>query len=174
MHLQLSRSTIRDWRSSLGTGDRDALVRHANNPAVARNMRDRFPSPYGERDAEQFLALCEHQSPRTYFAIEVNGEAAGGIGLTLHDDIERVSAELGYWLGETYWSRGIVSEAVIAMTDWAFVSFPLTRIYAVPFARNLASTRILEKAGYSLEGRLRRSAIKQGEVLDQLIYARVR
>lgn len=170
MHMPLGRCTLRDWRSS----DSEALVRHANNPIIARNMRDRFPSPYGPADAEQFLALCAKMSPCTFFAIEAGGEAVGGIGLQLHEDVERVSAELGYWLSESYWGRGIVTEAVAALTDWGFVAFPLSRIYALPFARNIASARVLEKAGYSLEGRLRRSAIKQGEIVDQLMYARIR
>jgi ribosomal-protein-alanine N-acetyltransferase len=88
--------------------------------------------------------------------------------------VERISAELGYWLGETYWGRGVMTEAVRAFTDWGIATFSLTRIYALPYATNLASVRVLEKAGFVYEGRLRRSAIKRGQVLDQLVYADVR
>jgi RimJ/RimL family protein N-acetyltransferase len=170
MHLPLRRCTLRDWTPD----DRASLVRFANNIAIARNMRDRFPFPYTESDADYFFAYCERMSPRSYFAIAVGDEAIGGIGITLHEDIERVSGELGYWLGEPFWGRGIASEAVAALTDWAFASWPLTRVYAVPFATNGASARVLEKAGYTLEGRMRKSAIKNNQVLDQLMYAYVR
>jgi len=170
MHLSLRRCVVRDWRAE----DRDSLARYANNPAIARNLRDRFPHPYTRGDAECFLAFCEEMSPRTYFAIATPDEAVGGIGITLHDDIERVSAELGYWLGEPFWGRGIATEAAIAVTDWAFATFPLTRVYATPFAENPASARVLEKAGFQLEGRMRRCAIKNGQIIDELMYARVR
>jgi ribosomal-protein-alanine N-acetyltransferase len=167
VELRLSRCTVRDWRRS----DRESLARYANNPAVADNLRDRFPHPYTLDDAEGFLSFALRMSPRTYFAIAVDDEAAGGIGLTLHDDVERVSAELGYWLGEPFWGRGIMTEAVVALTEWAWRTLPLTRIYAVPFGGNLSSVRVLEKAGYTFEGRLRRNVIKHGEVRDQLMYA---
>jgi len=111
--------------------------------------------------------------PETNFAIEVDGEAVGGIGLVLHQDIERCSAEIGYWLGQDYWGRGITGAALRAITPYAITQFALTRIYAVPFLRNTASIRVLEKAGYQLEGIMRRSAIKEGEVLDQALYAYV-
>jgi ribosomal-protein-alanine N-acetyltransferase len=105
------------------------------------------------------------------FAIEVDGEAAGGIGFVPHSDVERVSAEIGYWLGEPFWGRGIVAEALVAVTQYAIESHHLTRVFALPYARNTASCRVLEKAGYVVEGRLRRSCIKDGEVLDQMQYA---
>lgn len=170
MELVLGRCTLRDWRRT----DCDALCRHANNPAIARNLRDGFPHPYTAAHAELWLAMCEQRSPQTFFAITVAGEAVGGIGISLHDDVERVAAELGYWLSEAHWGKGIVTEAVSALTEWAFASFPLTRVYALPYAANPASARVLEKAGFTLEGRLRRSIIKHGVVQDQLMYARVR
>ncbi len=170
MNLPLHRSTLRDYRAT----DRASLVRYANNETIARNLRDRFPHPYTESDADRFLSFCAGAAPPLNFAIAVDDVAVGGIGLMLHEDIERVSAELGYWLGEPFWGRGIVSEAVAAFTDWAFATFPLTRVYALPFAENAASARVLEKAGYVLEGRLRKSAIKREQILDQLMYARIR
>ena len=107
------------------------------------------------------------------FAIEVEGEAAGGIGYGLHSDVERVSAEIGYWLGRKFWGRGIVTEALRATTLHAIESHGLTRVYALPFEWNPASNRVLEKAGYVCECRMRRAVIKDGKVIDQSMYAYV-
>ena len=167
MHLTLRTCDIRSWRSS----DLDALVTHANNRNIWINVRDRFPHPYKRRDGQAFLKQTLEQQPETAFAIVVNGEAAGGIGFQLQRDVERVSAEIGYWLGESFWGRGIATEALVALTEYAIATHGLTRVYAVPFAWNHASCRVLEKAGYVLEGRLRRSAVKNGTVTDQLQYA---
>lgn len=167
MELPLSRSTVRSWRA----GDADALVRHANNRKIADNLRDRFPFPYTKKDAREFLRTARRQAPETFFAIDVDGSAAGGIGFVLQTDVDRVSSEIGYWLAEPFWGRGIVTEALVAMSAYAIDRHGLTRLYAVPFADNAASSRVLEKAGYHLEGRLRRSVIKNGVVLDQLQYA---
>ena len=167
MHLKLRTCEIRAWRSS----DLEALVTHANNRHIWINVRDRFPHPYRKRDGQAFLKQTLGQEPETAFAIAVNGEAAGGIGFQLQGDVERVSAEIGYWLGEPFWGRGIATEALVALTEYAIATHGLTRVYAVPFAWNQASCRVLEKAGYVLEGRLRRSAVKNGNVTDQLQYA---
>lgn len=167
MRLPLRTCDVRSWRAS----DADSLVTHANNRKIWLNLRDRFPHPYKKRDAQRFIRFSRHADPETNFAIVVDSHAAGGIGFVLHHDVERVSAEIGYWLGEPFWGRGIVTEAVVAVTRYALDTHELTRIFAVPFAHNAASCRVLEKAGYVLEARLRRSAIKDGEILDQLQYA---
>ena len=135
------------------------------------HLRDRFPFPYELQHARTFLAWIAQQPSPTVWAIEVDGEASGGIGIEQHGDIERVSAEIGYWLGESCWNRGIATEALQAVTREAFARFEITRLYAVPFADHAASVRVLEKAGYVLEGRLRQSAIKDGKIRDQLLYA---
>ena len=111
-------------------------------------------------------------SPVTIWAIEVDGAAVGGIGLERLTDVERVSAEMGYWLGQEYWGRGIVTDAVRAVSEQSFRLFDLTRIFALPFADNPGSIRVLEKAGFVVEGRLRQSAIKDGRLRDQLMFAR--
>jgi ribosomal-protein-alanine N-acetyltransferase len=170
MYLSCGPCILRSWQAS----DLDALLRHADNPRIAENMRDRFPSPYARADGEAWLALVAQARPEANFAIEVAGEAAGGIGLHLGSDIERVSAEVGYWLGESVWGRGIATAALIGLSEYAFPTFDLTRIFALPFADNRASRRVLEKAGYSLEGTLRRSAVKNGRIRDQVLYALVR
>jgi RimJ/RimL family protein N-acetyltransferase len=165
--LTLERSEVRSWRGS----DLDSLVRHANNRQIWINLRDRFPHPYGHGDGRQFIRAARKMNPETFFAIVVGGEAVGGIGYVLQQDVERVSAEVGYWLGEPFWGRGITTEALIAVTRHAVDQHQLTRVFAVPFAYNTASCRVLEKAGYVLEARLRRSAIKDGEIVDQFQYA---
>jgi RimJ/RimL family protein N-acetyltransferase len=171
VHLQAGTVIVRHWRAA----DAGDVARHANDRRICQNLRDAFPHPYSTADAARFIAMATATSPQTYFAIEVEGHAAGGIGYTPHVDVERISAELGYWLGVAFWGRGIVTAAVRAVTAHAFAVDPmLQRLYAVPFATNPASARVLEKAGYRREGTLRQSAFKDGRVLDQWIYAIVR
>lgn len=167
MRLELSRCTVRPWAVT----DLDALVLHANNRHVSVHLRDRFPFPYEREHGRKFLDWIVQQPSPTVWALEVDGVAVGGIGIELHSDVERVSAEIGYWLSESVWGRGIMTEALQAVTAQVFGKFDLTRIYALPFADNRASVRVLEKAGYLVEGHLRQSAIKDGIVRDQLLYA---
>ena len=167
MELTLTQCAVRSWRTS----DADALAKHANNRKIWINLRDAFPHPYSRRDAREFLKGVKQRTPETLFAIAVGEEAVGGIGFVLHPDVERVSAEIGYWLAEPFWGRGITAEALAGMTKFAIEQHGLTRIYAVPFAWNARSCRVLEKAGYVLEARLRNSAIKDGKLTDQLQYA---
>ena len=170
--LKGERCIVRPWQMS----DADALVRHANNLEVARHLRDRFPHPYTRADANAFLrhatSAATAERP-TNLAIEVEGEAVGGIGFVLGTDVERFSAEIGYWLGEHYWRRGIVTEALTLVSNHAFQAFNLLRLFALPFADNVASARVLEKAGYVREGILRSSSVKYGQPRDQFMYAKV-
>jgi RimJ/RimL family protein N-acetyltransferase len=170
MRLDCGVCTVRSWVWD----DLDALVRHANNRAVWINLRDRFPHPYTRADGEAWLRHVLESRPETNFAIEAGGEAVGGICLVLGNDVERCSAEVGYWLGEAVWGRGIATAALRAVADHAFAAFGLTRVFALPFAGNLASRRVLEKAGFTQEGVLRRSAVKDGRVTDQVLYALTR
>jgi RimJ/RimL family protein N-acetyltransferase len=170
MQIILSRCCLRPFRD----GDQASIVRNANNRKIWINLRDRFPHPYTSADADAWVRQVAGQDPPTQCAIEVGGEAVGGIGITLQDDVHRRSAEIGYWLGEPFWGRSIMSEAVPAFTAYAFATFDLCRIYATVFEWNPSSGRILEKAGYKLEGRLRKSVTKDGRTIDQLLYACVR
>ncbi len=166
LRLDLGRCIIRSWRAD----DARALARHANDREVWRNLRDRFPHPYTAADADWWLQHAAAQRPETDFAIEAGGEAVGGIGIILQQDVERISGEVGYWVGRAMWGRGIASLAVRGFTAYCFEAFPLERIFALVFAWNPASMRVLEKAGYRREGEMRRSAIKDGVVLDQVMY----
>ena len=170
MELELRRCRLRDW----GPSDAASLARHADNRKIWRNVRDHFPHPYTLADAETWVERAGAEVPPTQLAIEVDGEAAGGIGIFLQRDVERRSAELGYWLGEAHWGKGVMTEAVRGYTALAFETFDLLRIYGVVFEWNPASCRVLEKAGYVLEGRLRKAVVKDGAVLDQFLYAAVR
>lgn len=167
VELKLASCVVRSWQP----GDAESIRRHADNRKIWLNLRDAFPHPYAIKDARDFIRGIRGRTPETMFAISVGAEAVGGVGFVLRQDVERVSAEIGYWLGEAFWGRGIATEALAAVTDYAIATHKLTRIYALPFAWNAASVRVLEKAGYQLEARLRRSAIKNGVVTDQLQYA---
>ena len=165
--ITLDTCEVRSWAA----GDVASLVTHANNPKIWINLRDRFPHPYTHADGRTFIRAARKMEPESFFAIAVGGEAVGGIGFVPQSDVERVSAEVGYWLGEPFWGRGMTTEALRALTRHAIESHGLTRLFALPFATNSASCRVLEKAGYVLEARLRRSAIKNGCIIDQLQYA---
>jgi len=169
MELQLQSCVIRTWSSS----DAVAVQRYANNRKIWQNLRDVFPHPYTLEDAHAFLRRVTNEKPSATFAIALPSEAIGCIGLKLGHDVHRKTAEVGYWLGEPFWGRGIMSEAVSELTRWAFGAFDLERIYAEPFANNPASVRVLERAGFACEGRLRSNVFKDGRYLDSFLYARV-
>jgi RimJ/RimL family protein N-acetyltransferase len=169
MRLVGTRCVVRQWRLD----DAEALVRHADNINVARQLRDRFPHPYTRANASIFLKAATSAAEPSNLAIEVDGEAVGAIGYVPGIDVERYSAEIGYWLGEGYWGRGIVTEALLLVTEHVFATANLLRLFALPFADNAASTRVLEKAGYSREAILRSSSVKYGQPRDQALYARI-
>ena len=169
MELVGQRATLRAWRAA----DAASLVKYANNRNVARQLRDRFPHPYTAADARQFIQSVANARPTTAFAITVEGEAVGGTGIAPGADVERFSAEVGYWLGEPFWGRGITAEAVRLVSDYAFRTCNMLRLFALPFADNAQSIRVLEKAGYTLEATLRASSVKEGVAKDQALYALV-
>jgi [ribosomal protein S5]-alanine N-acetyltransferase len=163
--------TLRRWKK----GDEAALVKHANSYHVWRNVRDTFPHPYTWADAEAWLKLTDSETVPTVFAIDCDGEAVGGIGVVLGKDIHRVNAEIGYWLGESYWGRGIVSQLVPEMVAYTFDTFSeIHRIYAGIFEFNQASMRVLEKAGFEKEAILKKSIVKENQLWDEHIYALLR
>jgi [ribosomal protein S5]-alanine N-acetyltransferase len=151
-----------------------SLARHANNRKIWLNVRDHFPYPYTPAHAQEWIEKVAPVEPVSQFAIEVDGEAAGGVGITPQQDVDRYSAELGYWLDEAHWGRGIMTAVVRSVSEHAFAAFQLHRIYAGVFEWNPASCRVLEKAGFTFEGRLRRAAVKDGKLLDQYLYAMTR
>jgi [ribosomal protein S5]-alanine N-acetyltransferase len=167
MQLAGDRVTLRAWRPA----DAPSLAKHANNRNVASQLRDRFPHPYTLADARQFIQSVAGAQPTMLFAMVIDGEAAGGIGFFPGADVERFSAEIGYWLAEPHWGRGITVEAIRLVSAYAFDTCNMLRLFALPFADNLRSTRVLEKAGFAREALLRSSSVKYGEVRDQCLYA---
>jgi [ribosomal protein S5]-alanine N-acetyltransferase len=151
--------------------DLDSLVEHANNYNIAKFLTDAFPHPYTAENGKAFIEFATKDQPVHIFAIVVEGKAVGGIGIHPQGDIMKKNAELGYWLGEAYWGKGIISRAIPQVVDFAFETYDITRVYARPFGTNLASQRVLEKTGFKLEARIERNIFKYGEFLDELIYA---
>ncbi len=170
LELPAGGAVVRAWERS----DAASLVRYANNRRVWLNLRDTFPHPYTAADAEQWLARATALRPPTHFAIAVGNEAVGGIGFEPQSDVLRRSAEVGFWLGEPFWGRGIATAALAAVSAHAFATSDLCRLYAYVFEWNAGSMRVLEKAGYVREACLRRAVVKDGKVIDQYLYALVR
>ncbi len=161
MHL-----VLRPWQES----DLHDLVQHANNATVAGFMTDQFPHPYTEDAGRQFIALTASHAPRRMFAIAVAGRVAGAIGIHPQTDILSKNAEIGYWLGETYWGQGLATEAVKQMIVYGFRNFDILRIYGRVFGNNPASARVLEKCGFEKEAHFHQTIFKNGVLLDELIY----
>lgn len=160
----------------LGTWDEkyiDDVAEYANNLNIARNLRNAFPYPYTREDAQDYVFACMQNDERRQCtrAIVVEGRAVGSIGVFLGSDVYEKSAELGYWLAEPFWGKGIMAEAVCRICRLVFGRYDIVRIFAEPFASNAGSRRVLEKAGFRLEGILEKSVFKCGKILDSCIYA---
>ena len=169
MRLDCGPCVVRDWVAS----DRTSLVRFANNRNVWRNLEDRFPHPYTERDADEWLSVAAQVSEPTHWAIEVDGLAVGGIGVRLGEGVHQKTGIIGYWLGEPYWGCGITTAAVRGTSDHVMRHFGLVRLEAAVFEWNAPSMRVLEKCGFVREGVLRRSVFKDARIVDSMLYARV-
>ncbi|MCP4400273.1 MAG: GNAT family N-acetyltransferase [bacterium] len=156
-------------------GDVPSLARHANNRNIWITLADRFPHPYTEGDAKGWIEFVRSQEHETHFAIADDNEAFGTIGFSPGRDNCCKTAVMGYWLSEMYWGRGIMSKVVPAFTGYVFKNFPeIVRLQAEVFEGNPASGRVLEKAGFMQEARLRQSVFKDGKLMDDLIYAMLR
>lgn len=188
MIIKCDKCILRKWKYF----DLRNLIKNANNHKIAINMRDGFPYPYTVDAGKQWIEFAGNND--SIFAIAINNEVVGSIGLNIGEDIERLSAEVGYWLGEDYWGKGIVSSALKGIVEYGFNDLELSksskienlyaskisdfrsleRIFAVPLEHNIASRRVLEKNGFVLEGILRNSVIKSGKIYNQALYARIR
>ena len=161
---------LRNWSIS----DLDSLVQHANNYNIAKWLTNQFPYPYTENDAKDFIEAVAKDNPTKVFAIEIDGEVVGSIGIFPQSDIHEKNAEIGYWLSEKYWGNGIITKAILEIVDYGFKTFDIVRIYARPFSTNKGSQRALEKAGFILESRLKNALYKNGEYMDELIYSKLK
>ncbi len=164
--------TLRPWRPE----DAESVAQLADNKKIASNLRDLFPHPYTPDNARAYIAKCilADETKDILYAVDIGGRAAGSIGVFKKDDVYRKSAELGYWLGEPYWGKGVMTRAVYLMCRIAFSRLDIVRIAAEPFERNKASRRVLEKAGFELEGILKKNVFKDGVLGDSCVYARIR
>ncbi len=153
------------------TPDIESLMEYANNPKIAANLTNQFPHPYTRESGETFIEMAIQLNPPAIFAIDIKGKASGGIGLHVQKDIHIKNAELGYWLAEPFWGQGIMTKAVIHMVDYGFKNLDINRIFARPFGTNIASQKVLKNAGFVLEGKFKDTIYKNGQYLDELIYA---
>lgn len=159
--------SLRDYQIN----DLHDLVLKANNWQIAKNLTNQFPYPYSAKNGREFIEMAISFNPSRIKVILVDGSFAGAIGVHPQDDIFCKNAELGYWLAQDYWSRGIMTSAVKIMLPYIFDNFEINRVFARPFSTNLASQKVLENCGFILEARLKGTILKDGEVLDELIYA---
>lgn len=170
IELPLPRYALRPWSWS----DKEALIRHANNRNVSRALFDRFPFPYTNEAAERWLAIATSEGRDIHCAITFDDEAIGGISAMRGTENARFCAETGYWIGESHWGRGVMTTTVRAFCEVLFLHTDIERIEAGAFVTNPASHRVLEKAGFSREGVLRRKFCKDGEFIDDAVYALLR
>ncbi len=161
---------LRPW----SLDDLSSLVKYANNYEIAKNLTGHFPHPYNEDAGRKFIGMATSHVPTRIFAITINGEAAGGIGIHPQEDIHIKCAEMGYWLAEPFWGKGIMTQAVKEMIGYAFDTFDIVRLFARPFSSNIGSQKVLENAGFAHEATLKKSIFKNGQILDELIYAIVK
>ena len=165
--IQRDKYRLRPWHPD----DAQSLVKHGNNPRIARNLRDGFPHPYTIQDAGKWLKTVDDIVEYIILAIEVDGEAAGGIGLHGMKDVYRYNSEIGYWLSETYWGMGIMTDAVGAMVEHAFIQTHWLRLFASIYENNPPSMHVLEKNGFHREAIHKRAVMKEGKLMDEHLFA---
>lgn len=169
MQLKCNQYIVRNWTHT----DRDSLLENANNRNVWRNLGESFPHPYTADDADGWFSYLEKMAHPTHWAIDVDGRAVGGVGVDLGELEFSKSGRFGYWLGESYWRRGIMTEVVQVASNYVLQQYGLVRLEAPVFEWNPSSMRVLEKCGFVREGVLRRSVFKDGEIIDAVLYAKV-
>lgn len=159
--------TLRPWQLD----DLENLMNYANNYEIAKNLTNHFPHPYTRESGENFIAMATKEEPFNIMAIAIGGEAAGAIGIHPQADIFCKNAEMGYWLAQPFWGKGIMTRAIRQMCEYGFKTWDINRIFARPFGSNMGSQRVLEKAGFGLEARFEKTIFKNGIYEDELVYA---
>ena len=154
--------------------DKEILARLANNKKIWNNLRDMFPYPYTIKDAEKFIDLAKAHEPTINFAIEYKQEFAGVMGIILQQDVYRKSAEIGYWIGESFWNKGIATIALLLATEYGFNELKLERLFAGVFENNNGSIRVLEKCGYKMEGISRKAVFKNKMLIDEYRFGKLK
>ena len=163
---------LRSWE----IGDAKALAQAADNFNIAKNLRNAFPNPYTLDYAIWYIndSIANERKEQINYAIVIDGQAAGDIGIFVKDYVYEKSAELGYWLAESYWRKGIMTKAVQTICKEAFETFDIVRIFAEPYADNAGSRGVLEKAGFTYEGTMRNGVYKNGEIHSYCMYSLLR
>ena len=162
-----SECILRPWEKE----DAPGLYAIANNPKIAANLRDAFPSPYIYQNAVDYISMAMSQTENpALFAIVINNKIAGSLGMHAKTDVQRFSVEMGYFLAEEHWGKGIMTKCVKTACHYTFENFPVIRIYTEVFATNHASRKVMEKSGFRLEGVLRKAVYKNGQFLDCCMY----
>ncbi|MDD3915430.1 MAG: GNAT family N-acetyltransferase [Bacteroidales bacterium] len=154
--------------------DLEKLAVYANNEKVSINLRDGFPKPYTIENARSFKKMIDSQNPKTFFAIEYQNDYVGNISLSLGTDVYRKSAEIGYFIGEPFWNKGIATKAVNIITEWGFNQFDIVRIYTGVFEYNQASQRVLNKCGFVKEAIFKKSICKNNKIFDEIRFAKIK
>jgi [ribosomal protein S5]-alanine N-acetyltransferase len=170
MEFILQSCKLRSWQLD----DAKEVAKQANNENIARNLRDGFPYPYRIKHARFWIKSVLKDTQNINLAIELDGKVVGSIGFFPFDDVYRLSGEIGYWLAEPHWGKGIVTEAVTVLTDYIFQHSDIVRIQAEVFQQNPASARVLEKAGYKREATLEKSVVKSGVLMDAWMYVKLK
>lgn len=170
MKLETDNIILRPWQP----GDEQALVKHGNNFKIWQNLRDTFPHPYTLPDAEHWVRTANEDPKNVNLAIITEGEAVGGIGFIIQEDVYFRCCERGCWLGEAYWNKGIATKVVNLITPYIFQEYNIYRIFTGVFAHNKGSLRVMEKTGFALEGLMRKSVTKNGQTIDEYLFALVK
>lgn len=160
---------VRPWQRE----DAQQLAAITNNRNIWNNLRDQLPFPYTVMDAMQWITLCQQQDPVVNFAVVYNGKIAGSIGCVPKNDVYRKSIEIGYFIGESFWGKGIATTAVQQLVQYVLQRFDVVRIFAEVFEHNLASMRVLQKNGFYLEGIHRKAVVKNNQVMDAYIWVKM-
>ena len=166
INLRFEKYQIREFLAN----DVEAIVKNANNREVSKYMRDSFPYPYTKDNAVQWIDFVKKNYSSLFFAIANENELIGGIGAVPQTDVHRFSAEVGFWLGQSHWNKGIITKAVPVFCNYLFSKFDFNRLTANVFEGNDASQKVLEKNGFVLEGKLRKSVFKENKFVDHYIY----
>jgi RimJ/RimL family protein N-acetyltransferase len=168
MEILLQKSKLRYWKPD----DAKSLAFHANNKIIADNLRDAFPHPYTIEDAKKWIEMILNKKDSIILAVEIDGNAVGGIGVHQFEDVYRKTAEIGYWLAEEFWNKGIISEAINALVEYSFKNLDIIRLQAGVFQSNEASKRVLVKCGFSLEAVHKNAVTKNNILMDELVFVR--
>ncbi len=154
--------------------DKQQFAKLLNNKRILDNLRDHIPYPYTENDALRFFDYVANTEVEKVFAVIYNNDLCGVVSLVLQKDVHQHSAEIGYWLGEPFWGKGIASKIVAMITKYGFEKLHLKRIYAIVFEGNKASMRVLEKNGYQKEGVLVKAILKNEKLLDEFRFYKLK